>query len=105
MTKFKIVATMNIRVDSHDAIDGDVLAEFHSDFNLHQLAMMIRQGQATLLPFDATESQTHDDSPFSYDALSVAELRQLAEERSIPLGTAKTKSQILKILNASPVGV
>lgn len=97
MKKFQIIAAMNIRVDASDVTDGDVLAEFNSDFNLHQLAQMIRQGQASLVAVDAENSDNEEDpnKPIDLYAMTVKQLREFAASRSIDLGAANKKDEII----------
>lgn len=97
MKKFQIIAAMNIRVDASDVTDGDVLAEFNSDHNLHQLAQMIRMGQAKLATVDAADGGNVDDAnkPIDLYAMTVKQLREFAASRSIDLGVANKKDEII----------
>lgn len=48
MKSIVILAAQNIRVDTHDVVAGDVLAELRSDHPLLTLTQMVQMGQATI---------------------------------------------------------
>lgn len=78
MKTIAIIATENIRVDTHDVVAGDILAEVRSDHPLLTLAQMVQMGQATI-----NAASTQADFPHIMPAPSPGTTEPAAADASI----------------------